>query len=488
MLLEEGDYVLNEKDLEQIGGPGIDTQYERDLINYRPDIRYQKPIGNSTGGLSVDAAGQERELQEVGNTIPAVSLWEEVVTIVGKINELESNLSKKLEKTESRVLSRNKAAVTEAAERLGYAIRDSIPFELYKKAFDYVGSADAELIKDAYEDYQSDVTGDLNAELYADVREMQQDWEDMIPFINKGLFGQIVSQDNYPVKVDAEDINLQAIHSADQQLNEEYAQMLRLAKVNEEIMYHLMTNEHGSERYYQLEEEVKNDRKKIEDMRRRLYTKNEVIDLIEKKASNASDSAEFINKSIDFSPYKGEEYEILHHILRQYVGKSDMSQSLRKLQAILKLSVDNKNTHINTAKSSLRGMAGRHVKKKINRTLVNGIHLRNEVFGDVYEVMEYFDSIPNGSIFENVASQITQGITQAESSYYNQSMDFFKIHSMDSELRNQKLKKLIDKDSARCIYKMIDGVLKFTKQSGKWPTNDNLTQWLNDFIEYYKSS
>jgi transposase len=133
-------------------------------------------------------------------------------------------------------------------------------------------------------------------------------------------------------------------------------------------------------------------------------------------------------------------------------------------------------------------MSGRTTKSKINRTLVNGIHLRNEVFGDVYEVMEYFDSVPKGKAFEDVANHITEGINQAEQTYYNQSMDFYKIHFMDAELRTNKLQGLIDKDSARSIYKMIDGVLKFMKQTNHWPDDEGLIQWMDDFMEYYKSS
>lgn len=479
--------MSEEKDLKQIGGPGIDTQYERDLINYRPDISYEKPMVNTKGGLSTDTASQKQELKKINNSIPLTSLWGEVVDVINKINNLEEQLSTKLKDVSSKFPSRRAVDIIGAAERLGYQITDSIPFELYKETFNHLGSGDAEIIKDAYEDYQADVSGILVAELYADAKEMQQDWEDMIPFINKGLFGQVVSEGKYPTSIKKDDTNLQAIQSSDQQISEEYAQALKLAKVNEEIMYHLMTNEYGSDRYYQIEEELKNDRRRLDNLRRKINTRNEILDLIRRKASNASDGAEFINNSIDFSPYKGKEHDVLYHILRQYAGKEDMAQGLRKLQAVLKLSIDNKKTSINGTKGNLRGIAGRHTKNKINRTLVNGIHLRNEIFGDVYDIMQYFDGVPKNRTFEDVANHIAQGTTQAEDSYHSQSMDFYKIHSMDAELRNRKLKGLIDKDSARSIYKMIEGVLKFIRQSGKWPSKDNLSQWFDGFLEYYKS-
>jgi hypothetical protein len=80
-----------------------------------------------------------------------------------------------------------------------------------------------------------------------------------------------------------------------------------------------------------------------------------------------------------------------------------------------------------------------------------------------------------------------KGMTQAEASYQAQSMDFYKVHAMDAELRTAKLQKLIDKDGARNVYKMIGAILSYIQQTNKIPNNDNLIEWVDDFMGYYNT-
>lgn len=479
------DLTSQELDLIQYGKEGIDTQYERDLINYRPKFSYEKTVVTNEDGLSVDTVSQD--LGSLVDTTPADTLWGKVVDVIKNIETVEKKLAEKLANTTATVSDKYIGEAKEAAEEFGYQITDCIPFKLYQDSFSRLGSWEADKIQGLWEDYQADVNGNLNAELYADVKEIQTDWNDMIPFVKNGLFGQVVTPDKYPTDITKDDVNLQAIQIADQQMLDIYAQLMKLMKVNEEILFQLAISEYGSQKYFDLENEIKKDKKKLDDIKRRLYTKAEITSLIETKAMNTSDNVEFINNSIDFAQYDGEEQDIALHLMRQYVGKEDMLVALKKLQAILKLSVDGKKVDTDSDKMKLRGIAGRNVKKKINQTLVNGIHLRNEVFGDVQGVMEYFDGIPDGSSFEQVANHIVTGMAQAEKSYQAQSMDFYKIHMMDVDVRTNKLRKLIDKDGARTVYKIINAVITYVNQTKNMPTNDNLVEWVNDFMRYYKT-
>lgn len=480
------DLTSQEKDLLQYGSKGIDTQYERDLINYRPKFEYKKVVVGGNG-LSADTASQD-SLDNLTDITPSDEVWTNVVNVIDSITAVNKNLSEKLANAIAKVSDSTIGDVKEAAEEFGYQITDNlIPFKLYQDSFSRLGSWEATCIQEAWEAYQAGVNGELNAELYTDVQEIQADWNDMIPFINNGLFGQIVSSNKYPTDIKTDDVNLQAIQTANQQLLDTYAQLLKLMQVNEQILLQLTINEYGSQNYFDLDKEVKEDRKKLDDLKRRLYTLGEVTSLIEGKVSYTSDNIEFISNSIDFASYDGEEQDIVLHIMRQYVGKTDMLVALKKLQAIMQLSVDKKIVDTDSDKMKLRGIANQNVKRKINQSLVNGVHLRNEVFGDVQGVMEYFDGIPNNDTFEQVANHIVNGMVQAESSYQSQSMDFYKVHTMDAEVRTGKLRKLIDKEGARTIYKIINAILAYIQQTNKWPNNDSLTDWVSDFMGYYKT-
>lgn len=467
-----------------IGSQGIDTQYERDYINYRPVIDYTTGMIDSTSGLSADTASQQ-ELEEI-TQVSIISVWEDIVDLIQQVNTVEETLSDKLEDISVSVGATFQEAVKDAAEELGYTdFTDTIPFELYKLTFESPESPGSSLIQDIYEEYLSDVTGNLNGELYADVAEIKNDWKDMLEFIQKGLFTQIVSIDKVPTELTTDDARLDEIHEQEKQMAEEYAALLKLDTVNTAIYEQLYAQEYGSDRYYESVKEMEETRRELINMEKKLFTKAETVDLIERKASDTSDSIELITNSIDFDPYDESKYEVLYGLLKQFSTKSDMQTGLRKMQAVLKLSVDGKKTVTDAMKLNLRGIAGNATKKKINRTLVNGIQLRTGVFNEVYDIMNYLDGIPNSGDFETMATHIADGIQQAELMYQSQASDFYKIHSMDSELRTDKLASVIDKDAARSTYQLIDKVLAYAKDiDTSWPTEDKLSSWLNGFMEH----
>ena len=470
-----------------IGQEGIDTQYERDYINYRPKINYEKPQTDGSSGLSADTASQPDLLEEIGES-SIISVWEDVVDIIGKINDTEKNVREKLNDSFVPISPRFQEAVKKAAERIGYSeITDRIPFELYKKTFENPESPDSSLIQDIYEEYTSDVQGNLNAELYTDVIEVKNDWGDMVEFVKKGLFAQVVPMDKVPRDISMDDTNLIQVEEKEEAMLEEYAALLKLRKVNEEIYMQLSSSEYGSDRYHQSVQELDDTKREIVKIEKRLFTKTEMVDLVRRKASDTEDSIDLIENSIDFDPYEGDKYEVLYGLLKQFGSKEKMQTGVRKMQAILKLSVDGKKMISGTMKSNLRGIAGGASKRRINRTLINGVHLRNEVFADVYDVMKHLDGVPNNSNFESMINHITDGVQQAELMYHQQASDFYKIHGMDAQLRNDKVVSLIDKDMARSTYKLMGNVLGYTKDVNQtWPAEENLSQWLNDFMEHTK--
>lgn len=473
-------------ELFDIGGQGIDTQYERDYINYRPKITYTSPLIDSTYGLSADTASQESELDQIGDS-SVISTWEDVIDVLTEIDKLEEQLSETLKDISVPIPASFQDDIKKAAEKLEYpGITDSIPFALYKKSFDFP-SPESSLIQDMFEEYMSDVNGNLNGELYADVMEIKQDWVDVTDFIKKGLFTQIVSLDKVPTDLDKENPALIEIKEKEEAMADEYARLLRLRSINEEIYYQLSESEYGSERYYQAVKDLDDTRRQVVNLEKKLFTKTEVVDLIGRKASDTSDSVSLITNSIDFDPYEEDKYEVLYGLLKQFKTKESMTTGLKKMQAVLKLSVDGKKNNTDSLKLNLRGIAGRTTKRKINQTLVNGIHLRNEIFGEVYDIMSNIDGIPSSENFEMMADHISDGVQQSESMYRQQASDFYKVHMMDASLRTEKLVSLIDKDAARSTYKLLGGVVNYTKDvNTSWPAEDQMSTWLNDFMEHSK--
>lgn len=477
---------MKSKEEFDLGLAGIDTQYERDYINYRPRVKYAPPVvdgGNYS--LSADTAGQEAGLGAIGDS-SIVKVWEEVVEAIEAIDDLELVLSEKLEGVSVPVPTVARNLTIEAMQSLGYSgITDSIPFAVYKKTFENAHSPSAALIQDVFEDYMSDVHGTLNGELYADVAEMQNDWKDMQDFIRKGLFAQVVSTADAPTDLSLDNEALESVQEQEQALRDEYAQLIKLQTVSRQIYLQLSSSEYGSDRYYTAEKEYDDVKRELENLEKKLFTKAEVVDLVGRKASDTSDSIRLIGNAVDYDPYAADKYDLLYGLVRQFPTREAANSGLRKMQALLKLSVDGKKNTVDGMKLSLRGIAGQPTKRRVNRMLVNGIHLRNEVFREVYDIMAHLDGVPASRNFEVMLNHITDGVEQSELMYQSQASDFYKIHAMDAEIRMDKLGSVIDKDAARSVYKLLGTVLSYSKDGNSgWPSEENLSGWLSDFMEH----
>jgi hypothetical protein len=160
-----------------------------------------------------------------------------------------------------------------------------------------------------------------------------------------------------------------------------------------------------------------------------------------------------------------------------------MENGLRKVQALLKLSIDGKIESVDGVKTNIRGISNNQTKLNVNKSLVKSIHLRTEVYGEVYDTINGFRSTPDNAVFNMVAGHIVDSIYRADNIYTEQSGDFYKISSLDTELRRDKLMQLVDKDTARQFYQIIVSLISYAQQKS-WPSKAQLVSWLKDFVNY----
>lgn len=469
----------------EIGSQGIDTRYEREYINYRPKIQYEKqPTLGDIYGSSADTVSQN-ELEQVIET-SIIQVWEDILDTTEQIKKLETVLIPKIKDIVVPIPSELLESVKVAAEQIGYvgSITTHIPFELYQKTFEKYGdSPAATIIRDIYEEYMSDISGNLNAEIYTDLMEIREDWNHIHDFTKKALLAQFIPYHELPNIISIDDPIIDRIRNEEKKLVDEYIQLLKLQRINEQI-YEGLSGQYTSKVYLQAVNELDKTKQSVMDIEKKMFTRTEIVDLIARKASDVTDNLHLIQNSIDFDPYKSEKYEVLYTLLKQFDNKSAMIRGLSKVQALLKLSLDDKKSGTNRTKQDLRGIAGSKTKQRINRTLINGVHVRNGIFREVFSIMNSLDGIPKIGNFEILANHISEGVQQAEGMYQQQLSDFYKIHAMDTELRMDRMASLIDKDAARGTYKMLDTITEYAQQTNvSWPKSGELSQWLSRFME-----
>lgn len=469
---------------ESIGLPGIDTDYERSQLDYRPDIKWERPELTSEWGNQ--SSGAEILIDEL--TRPALAdLWKNFLQVVTELKELEESLAEKLKDANVGIPEGFMSDLHMAAAKYGYTVQDHIPFSLYKTALGQKNSLERQLIVDLYEDFHSDVTGDLLAEIYPDVFEMQQDWDDIFRFLNKGVFAQLVTNSDLPKEASAEQ-SIDQIVKAEELMNEKYRNVSKeLGDTNESLRVSYL-HSLPEEDLFLIQRDLSRLQKTFADVERRIYTKKESIELSDSKTKRALTNIGVIKYAMDTDPYKDERRSILISLLKPYLAGQSIEKGLRKIQALLKLSIDGKNSSITDMKVNLRNLSGRENRQRINGALVNGIHLRNEVSGDVLDSIHMIEDDAELVGFGKVASHIADSLQISRGLFKENASDFYKMHTMESEVRLEKVGSLIEKDSAREVYKLLDTLIAYGKERNSWPTERDLTTWIDSFLTSQKLS
>lgn len=472
------------EDIRKVNGPGIDTQQERDEINYRPKIDYAKPVINTgpyVAPTSINLNSLEPSIRPLA--IPnTVATWVESVDILDSLNDIRAEFEEILKDSSAPIPAKYVDLATQAAIAMGEDVTDgTISFDLYKKALLSEDSHEKIILTDIYENHQADVDGSLVGELYPDIVEMTADWEAILEFLKKALFLQFVDSTSLPTENSSDDAALSSISSAEQALINKFLSLRNANKASATSMRMANVLNPQSPEYYEARADYYSTYSELRDVKRRVYSKSEITSLVKSKVDNVQPLINNIVAYTDSDPYKGTVYNTLYALLQQYSSGQQAENGLRKVQALLKLSIDGKIETTTAAKQNLRGIASNQVKSNVNTALTKGVHLRNEIFGEIHDAINILEGPTEDTVFNMVTEHIVDSMVQADKLYEDQSSDFYKVHTLDTDLRTEKLGMLVDKDTARRFYNIIDRLITHIGSAG-WPTSANLSSWVQDFI------
>lgn len=165
---------------------GIDTEIERNKIDYKPNITYTKLYDiQPIAPLEI----QDIDIEYIKSQTPSVSLYR-----VSKIVEEYSNIKKELE---ARLYNDIIEIDIDRYPQISEAIikkcplnkdgviynDDKINFTMYKKALGDSNDKDSALIVDAYEEHHAGINGKFEVELYKIVDLEMKNWENTLTML-----------------------------------------------------------------------------------------------------------------------------------------------------------------------------------------------------------------------------------------------------------------------------------------------------------------
>lgn len=467
---------MRSKEEFDLGGVGIDTKFERDHVNYKPNIKYE-PDREGRGTADPVEGPSAEEIPFIKT--PVLDAWNDVENVKEEIEELVELLEEKLKDMKVVLPHDKRVSLIRAGEFLGFDISEGITIQAYKATFVKDPRPEHELIQTVFETYAADVTGNINAELYRDVLEMQQDWEHLDDFIFKGMLGQLLNREERSDRTQIEMI----LKREEEAASEAHRALLRLHKVNREIYARMMKQDATSEAYFDAVTQYDvTERERLYE-EKRIFTRMETAEVVSSKTFDAEDTLGYIRSAIDHNPYENEDNMMLYYILKQFESKEEALQKLLRMRIMLKLSVDSKIRDSESENQKLRQRSGLQSKERIQNALINDIHMRNEVSVDMFDMMSNMNGIPLEGNFEVLLNHMGAGLEESEKLYTMHLQDFYRVHSMDDSLRSERLNKVVDKDITRETYKMINGIIEYIQtDTTTWPKPAELSKWIEAYM------
>lgn len=451
----------------EINGPGIDTQFERNVLTYRPEIAEIMGSSNVSSPL-FDELNPETVIDDVLDPITP-QVWDEITTLENRIDKLEKDFLEHLKDVEVPIMSK---------ELKDLIRKDKLTMKDYKDALTIVNDIPGKgtstggsnpttppdnpitnkdiyistLIIEEVETHLSDMNGLLEGELYSDVLEIQMDVKDTKYFVQRALIEPLF-QLNTPKDDDKQEV-LKAMQTMEENLSKEYT---KTAVAFENIRRDhdiLVMTAYGSKEEKVKKKDVQDAEKKKKDIETRLVTKTEIGRLCKRKTGHLGYHIDYLEECIGFVPRDGEQSKINQILASTLKDNPKMSQE--HLLLGLRMGFDKRKEETKTYQNNLRSVSPRKHKVKVQDGLIEDVYLRNEVFYPFHRHMETSMPTEKGGIEEWVYNYLTEGMYALEDMYQKQSMDYFKVQDYEAIYRQRHIQSIIDKEGLRLLYKNVE--------------------------------
>lgn len=445
---------MEEKD-KVFGGPGIDTVDERAALNYRPDI--QEPVKHSIGNSPEDF---KPDMEEEEDQNPATEIYVEIGETYDYVSDIVDRLYEELKNTiipiSDELFQKLKDAEVPINEEFD---EKGIPFQLYDKAIEYPDHPTYALILEAVEQYAEDINGNNKLELYPDAKEMKMNIEELHYLLSKSLYGQILPVEQIPNTPKTSEIFFKALKEQEKKQYDAYRALTNLNNLNETIYYDFLTKAYESKDYYDALEEYNRSKRDHESFKRRINQQREMADFSGVDINMTRKLARKVEGQIEVDELLSESH-ISTLLKKQYEKPADYNKALAQMQAAMKMQVNKQIEDKQSQKDLLKTTGGMAMKKRAHNEVINLVNIRNDVYLNLYDMMNNMVEPTRTYAVEPFLNQVAQGMELVRSDYKTYLNEMYQIHMIDQEVRHDKISLVGEKEVAREGYWILDNLLK----------------------------
>lgn len=442
------------------GGNGIDTEFERDQINYVPNIQLSEK--KSGGGVDETKDGQTSLEQDTNIPYPSTDMYIKIGDTYNYVSNLVSRLQEELVRTYIPITEEQRSVILSSnvvVDGLDTITEQGIPFELYDEAIADPDNPTYALIQDIVEGYAEDVDGNIQLELYPDAKELQINLEELHYVMENTVYNRFIEEEQIPEKPAVDNTFYEKIKEQEGKQQEAYNALQNLHKINEAIYYELLTTAYETSEYFEALEDFEASKRELDDFTRRMNQQTDFISFAQVDSDMTQRCARRINRYVISSPAVDEK-EVSNLLSKQYADKNDLSRACVQMKAATKLQV---NKQIETKKQNkdvLKTTGGLAMKKRVHDEVITLTNIRNDVFLDLYGMMNNMIEPNRSEGVESFLNQVAEGMELVRDNYKVYLQEMYQAHMIDQEVRFNKVNLAGDKQIARDGYWLLDNLLK----------------------------
>lgn len=450
------------EDKDYVGNSGIDTQLERDHINYVPSIEQleKRTTGNSSPGNNDSGTSLEPNEDApypVSNTYIKVGNAYSFVTVL--VSQLQSEFKNTHIPISSEWLDTVLASDVKIDGLDRITLDKGIPFDIYDKAIENTENPTYSLIQDAVEAYAEDIDGSIKLELYPDAKELQINLEELHYVLGNTLYSHLVDSAQIPEKPTIDETFYNALQKQEGKQEEAFTALKDLHSLNEKIYYNLLTTAFESDEYFDALTSYQVTKREHDDFSRRMNQQSDFVSFAETDSGLSYKCARRMNRKIISGSDVSEE-EVKALLTKQYEDNTDYKRACSQMQAAMKLQINKQIENKKQQKDVLKTTGGLALKKRVHDEVINLTSIRNDVFLDLYGMMNNMVEPTRSDDVESFLNQVSEGMELVRDNYKLYLQEMYQVHMIDQEIRFDKVNLVGDKQIARDGYWLLDNLLK----------------------------
>ena len=447
-------------DEEVFGNAGIDTDFERESINYRPTLETSTRKKTVTEFNETDEV-EDNSIAEEEDLYPVTDTYIEIGNSYDYVKDLVDTLEQGLVHTTIPIAPEYVAQLENAEVEVDGIddLSNGLPFEVYKESLNHPDNPTYSLIQDAVEDYAEDVDGNIALELYPDAVDVLNNIEELHYLLGKSLYNQVLPGTEPPSSPSFDEVFYEGLKTQEQEQYDAFTALNNLHTANEAIYYQLLTDAFETEAYFDALTHYNESKRERDKFVRQINQQKEMSSFGLIDTSMSTKIATRINRLIN-TETSIDETKIKSLLSYQYDEPQELLKATAQMQAATKLQVNKQIEAKQAQKDLLKTTGGLAIKKRVHDEVINLVNARNKIYLDLYDMMNNMVEPTRDAGVESFLNQVAQGMDLVRENHKTYLQEMYQVHMIDQEVRLDKVNLTEQKQIARESYSLLNNIQK----------------------------